>query len=201
MIHFAERFNGHQYASHFLDDATHINWVYTHSTKSQTILLWIFQLDTFIKRQFNQKIKIFWIDGETALGKLFDNWGTTEGLEFETSTPYSPEQNGSAERSGGVIVTKSRCIRIKASLPEDMWPETVKAAAYLLNRTPAKHLGWKSPVEDFQTSLGYTVIQPDIRYLRVYGCKVYVHIPEEIRRREQAHKLAPCAKIGYLVGY
>src|SRR5437764_10171220 len=66
---------------------------------------------------------------------------------------------------------------------------------------PAKHLGWKSPVEAFQTSLGYTVIQPDIRYLRVYGCKVYVYIPEEIRRREQAYKLAPCAKIGYLVGY
>src|SRR5438876_1118125 len=126
-------------------------------------------------QQFNQKIKIFRIDGETALGKLFDNWGMSEGLEFETSMPYSPEQNSSAECSGGVIVTKSHCIRIKASLPEDMWPETVKAAAYLLNRTPAKHLSWKSPVEAFQASLGYTVIQSDIGHLKVYECKAYMH--------------------------
>jgi len=63
-----------------------------------------------------------------------------EELEFETSTPCSPEQNSSAEHSGGMIVTKRHCIRIKASLPEDMWPETVKAAAYLLNHTLVKHL-------------------------------------------------------------
>ena len=202
IIHFSEGFNGHRYASHFLDDKTRMNWVYTHSAKSQTVLLQIFhEFDAFVKRQFNRKIKIFRIDGETALGKLFDDWGTNEGLEFETSTPYSPEQNGSAERSGGVIVNKSRCIRIRASLPEDMWPETVKAAAYLVNRTPAKHLGWRSPVEILQVSLGYTAIQPDIGHLRVYGCRVYVHIPEEIRRREQYHKLGPRAKIGYLVGY
>src|SRR5438552_3864729 len=145
------------------------------------MLLQIFQeFDFFVKQQFNRKIKIFRIDGETALRKLFDNWGTNEGLEFETSTLYSLEQNGSAECSGGVIVTKSHCMRIKASLLEDMWPETVKAAAYLLNHTPAKHLNWKSPDETFQASLGYTLVQPDIGHLKVYGCKAYIHIPEEI---------------------
>jgi len=162
-----------------------MNWVYTHSTKNQTTLLQIFQeFDVFVKWQFDRKIRIFRIDGETALGQQFDTWGMEEGLEFETSTPYSPEQNSSAERSGGVIVTKSRCICIKASLPEDMWPETVKATAYLLNCTPARQLGWKSPVEALQMSLGHTMIQPDIAYLKVYGCKVYVHIPEEICKWE-----------------
>ena len=202
MIHFPEGFNGHRYASHFLDDMTRMNWVYTHSTKNQTTLLQIFQeFDVFIKWQFDQKIRIFRIDGETALGQQFDTWGMEEGLKFETSTPYSPEQNSSAERSGGVIVTKSRCICIKASLPEDMWPETVKATAYLLNCTPARQLGWKSPVEALQMSLGHTMIRLDIAHLKVYRCKVYVHIPEEIRKQEWHHKLAPRAKIGYLIGY
>ena len=50
MIHFSEGFNGHQYASHFLDGKTQMNWVYTHSAKSQTVLLQIFQeFDAFIK--------------------------------------------------------------------------------------------------------------------------------------------------------
>jgi hypothetical protein len=31
MIHFSEGFNGDKYASHFLNDRTRMNWVYTHS--------------------------------------------------------------------------------------------------------------------------------------------------------------------------
>ena len=98
-----------------------MNWVYTHSAKTQTVLLRIFQeFDAFVRRQFNRKVKVFRIDGETALGKLFDDWGTDEGLEFETSTPYAPEQNGSAEHFRGVIIMKSCCMQITALLPEDM---------------------------------------------------------------------------------
>jgi len=82
-----------------------------------------------------------------------------------------------------------------------MWPEIIKASAYLVNRTPSKHLDWKSPIERLQISLGRTIIKPDIGHLKVYGCKTYVYIPEEIRERERHHKLAPRAKIGYLVGY
>jgi hypothetical protein len=133
--------------------------------------------------------------------KRFDTWATGEGIDFETSTPYSPEQNGSAERSGGVIMAKSRCIRINASLLEEMWPEIVKASAYLLNRTPSKHLEWKSSLENLQISLGRTIIRPDIGHLKVYGCRAYVYTPEEVRKKERHYKLAPRARIGYLVGY
>jgi hypothetical protein len=82
-----------------------------------------------------------------------------------------------------------------------MWPEIVKASAYLLNRTPSKHLEWKSPLENLQISLGRTIIRPDIGHLKVYGCRAYVYTPEEVRKKERHYKLAPRAKIGYLVGY
>ena len=101
----------------------------------------------YIKRQFEKKIKIFRINNKSALKNNFKAWTRREEIDLETSVPYSPEQNGSAERSGGVIVAKARCIRAHANLPEDMWPETVKAAVYLMNRTPNKRLAWKSPAE------------------------------------------------------
>src|SRR5436853_2944635 len=202
MIYFHKGFNGDRYASHFLDDKTRINWVYTHSEKTQRAFLEIFEdFTTYIQRQFGIKIKIFRTDNETSLGNDFKAWARREGIDLETSTPYAPEQNGSAERSGGVIVAKARCIRIHANLPEEMWPETVKAAAYLVNRTPTKRLAWKSPAESLQNALGRTVVRPDISHLRVYGCKVYAYIPQEIREREAYHKLALRARIGYLVGY
>jgi transposase InsO family protein len=179
-----------------------MNWVYTHPEKTQAALLDIFkEFTAYVERQFGRKIKIFRIDGEASLGKRLDDWATGKGIDFETSTPYSPEQNGPAERSRGGMVVKSRCVRVRASLPEEMWPEITKASAYLVNRTPSKHLNWKSLLERLQISLGRPIIKPDIGHLRVYGCKAYVYIPEEIREREKHHKLAPGAKIGYLVGY
>ena len=39
MIHFLEGFNGDLYASHFLDDKTRMNWVYTHLQKTRASLL------------------------------------------------------------------------------------------------------------------------------------------------------------------
>jgi transposase InsO family protein len=121
MIHFSEGFNGDRYASYFLDDKTRMNWVYTHSEKTQQVLLDIFEEFTaYIERQFSKKIKIFRIDGETSLGKRFDNWATDAGIDFEISTPYSPEQNGSAERSRGVIVAKARYTSIRANLSEEI---------------------------------------------------------------------------------
>src|SRR5271155_1772401 len=80
MIHFSEGFNGDRYASHFLEDKTRMNWVYTHSQKTEPILLDIFQeFEAFVRRQYNQKIKIFRINGEISLGKRFDSWATDEG--------------------------------------------------------------------------------------------------------------------------
>ena len=77
----------------------------------------------------------------------------------------------------------------------------MKAAAYLVNRILTKRLAWKSPAECLRNALGHTIIKPDISHLRVYGCKAYAYIPEEVREREAHHKLAPRARIGYLIGY
>ena len=63
-----------------------------------------------------------------------------EGLTIEQSAPYTPQQNGAAEQSGGVIITKARTMQIEAHLPEEIWPEPVKAARYLVNRTPSNQL-------------------------------------------------------------
>jgi hypothetical protein len=90
-------------------------------------------------------------------------------------------------------------MRIEANLPESLWPKIVSAAGYLMNRTPRKSFGWKSPWQDLQECLGLPVHQPDISHLKVYGCKAYALIPpEKIPRKD---KLAPRAEIGWLIGY
>jgi hypothetical protein len=92
---------------------------------------------------------------------------------------------------------RARAMRIEANLPDDLWPESCKTAPYLLNRTPTKQLGWKTPLEALQQALGRPIQPPNITHLRVFGCRTYPmnqHIP-------RSKKLEPRAYIGYLVGY
>jgi hypothetical protein len=51
-----------------------------------------------------------------------------QGITMEPLAPNTLEQNGSAERSGGVII------------PEELWPEAVETAGYLINRTIQEEL-------------------------------------------------------------
>ena len=89
-------------------------------------------------------------------------------LTVEPSAPNTQDQNGGAERSGGVIKEKARAMRGK--LPTNLWREIVKAAVYLDARTPKQRLGWKTPYETFY---GHKPVQD---HLRVFGCKAFVMI-------------------------
>lgn len=96
-----------------------------------------------------------------------------------------------------MITMGARTIRISANLPENLWPEIVRAAGYLINRTPAKQLEWRSPLEDLQTNMGVTNPKPRIAHLRTYGCRDY----SLIYKIPKKQKLRPRAQIGYLIGY
>jgi hypothetical protein len=78
---------------------------------------------------------------------------------------------------------------VTSNLPLQLSLEIYVAAAYLLNRTPTRTIGWKTLFE-----IAY-LKQPSIAYLQVYGCCVYalcLQIP-------RGDKLLPRALIGYLV--
>jgi hypothetical protein len=76
-------------------------------------------------------------------------------VRIEPSTPNTPAQNGGAERSGGVIASKARAMRAGVRLPEELWPEIVRAAVYLNNRTPKYAYKWKTPYDRFHTYVAH----------------------------------------------
>jgi hypothetical protein len=121
----------------------------------------------------------------------------------EITTPYTPEQNGVAERTMRTIFGKVRTAIEDSNLPQELWPEILLGAVHITNRTATSSLDKMTLAEAFkrQVQLGlqdadYT---PDISHLHVLGCKVYVNIPKE--RRVKSAKLAPHAEEGYLIGF
>jgi hypothetical protein len=102
-----------------------------------------------------------------------------QGISFEPLASDTHDQNGQAERSGGVIMAKARLMRIRAKLPYDLWQETVNTAVYLYNRTPRYANDWQTSYERFYTYLGQqegtgnTARKPQLAHLKAYGCRAY----------------------------
>jgi hypothetical protein len=80
-----------------------------------------------------------------------------------------------------------------------MWPEAYKSTVFILNRTPTKQLGWKTPykVAYSETKSRKTNCKPYIGNLYKFGSQAYTRI-QNIPGKDKVH---PRAQIGYLIGY
>jgi hypothetical protein len=54
-----------------------------------------------------------------------------------------------------------------------LWAEATRTAIYVQNRNPHKVLENKTPKEVFSGKV------PEVSHLRIFGCPVYIHIPED----------------------
>eukprot|EP00951_Prasinocladus_malaysianus_P011625 scaffold86084_cov14-Prasinocladus_malaysianus.AAC.1 len=76
-----------------------------------------------------------------------------------------------------------------ANLPAAYWACGMHAAVHIRNRI------WSEGANGIPYELLYGS-PPDLSHLRVFGCKAYVHIPRELRR-----KMDDRAWLGVFVGY
>jgi hypothetical protein len=73
--------------------------------------------------------------GEYA-SKKFQNVCIQERIKLEHTIPYTPEQNGIAERNIRTLSEMMRAFIGHAKAPTSMWPYALKHSAYVLNRLP-----------------------------------------------------------------
>jgi hypothetical protein len=88
------------------------------------------------ERQYNLSVKILKLNRETSLLTNFENWASKKGIIIKQLPLYTLDQNGAAERSGGVLIARATSLQIEANFPETLWPEIYCTASYLINRSP-----------------------------------------------------------------
>ncbi|EED21271.1 hypothetical protein TSTA_085020 [Talaromyces stipitatus ATCC 10500] len=181
--------NGDVYALHLFDPFTKYHALATTPTKSVNFdLQWLIE---DVKRTFHVVIEVIHCDGESAInGNDFKDWCKSKRKTLVTTVPNTPEQNGPSERAGGLITTRTRSAIQEANLPTGLWPYVMQAMVYIINRTPTKAIGYKTPYE-----MAYGK-KPYIGNLYLLGSKAYVRI-----NTKKSEKMEPRAQIGYLVGY
>lgn len=98
-----------------------------------------------------------------------------KGIIHEKTAPYSPAQNGIAERMNRTLVETARALLHEAGLPPVFWAEAVNTAAYVRNRCSKRLLNGKVPEEI------YSQRYQSVRHFKVFGCLAYAWIPAKHR--------------------
>ena len=123
-------------------------------------------------------------------GQYFQLYLKQCGIVHSVSPPYSPKQNGLAERANRTLMEGARCMIEDSRLTKPFRGYAVTTAAHIHNRLPSRSHEDKSPLEH------WTGETPSIGHLRVFGSVTYMHIPGETRK-----KLDPRSRKCILVGY
>ncbi|KAG8480618.1 hypothetical protein CXB51_024788 [Gossypium anomalum] len=125
--------NGQQYFITFIDDYSRYGYLYLIHEKSQS-------LDVF---------KTYKAEVENQLNKKIKNVRSDRGGEYygRYDGSGSPSMNGVAD----------------STLPESLWGEALKTAAYILNRVPKKAVA-KTPYEL------WTSQKPSLKHFHIWGC-------------------------------
>eukprot|EP00168_Porphyra_purpurea_P003952 TRINITY_DN1457_c0_g1_i3.p1 TRINITY_DN1457_c0_g1~~TRINITY_DN1457_c0_g1_i3.p1 ORF type:complete len:899 (+),score=181.15 TRINITY_DN1457_c0_g1_i3:879-3575(+) len=113
---------------------------------------------------------------EEYSGTSIQDWLDAKGIETQTSSRYSTEQNGVAERYNRVLQERVLAALADRKLEKKWWAEAGKAVNYVNNRIPSRGEAL-TPYELFH---GKT---PNVGNLRVFGCRVWVHVPRPTRRK------------------
>ena len=105
------------------------------------------------------------VDMSTMLGDL--------GVFHSTTSPYSPHQNGIAERSNRTIFELATACMHACGLAVKWWTFAVAYVVHTLNHLPNRALNLKST-----PYIEINHIVPDVSYFRTFGCDAYMVLPE-----------------------
>jgi hypothetical protein len=75
----------------------------------------------------------------------------------------------------------------------EFWAEAMNTTVYIKNRCPTKALESKTPQE------AWTGKKPDVSHLRIFSCKAFAHISDEMKRKLES-KSMPCVFLRYCEG-
>ncbi|GJZ81531.1 retrovirus-related pol polyprotein from transposon TNT 1-94 [Tanacetum coccineum] len=161
---------GNRYFITFIDDCSRYTYVYLLKSKDQAFETFkIYKAE--VENQRGKKIQILRSDrGGEYFSTEFSSYCESHGLIHQRTTPYTPQQNGVAERKNRVLQDMINAMLVSANLPKNLWGEALLTACHVSNRIIAKKLK-VSPYEIWKGR------KPNISYFRVWGCLAYYKVP------------------------
>ncbi|GJU23934.1 retrovirus-related pol polyprotein from transposon TNT 1-94 [Tanacetum coccineum] len=182
--------NGKKYILVIVDDYSRYTWTLFLRSKDETPEV-LKDFLMMIQRNLQaQVISVRTDRGTKFLNKTLHAYFKEEGIEHQTSTPRTPEQNGVVERQNRTLVEAARTMLSASKLPLSFWAEAVATACYTQNR---------SIIISTHGKTAYHIIndrKPSIKHLHIFGCICYITRDGE-NLDKMKEKGDPCVMVGY----
>ncbi|CAJ2671832.1 unnamed protein product [Trifolium pratense] len=180
---------GNKYFITFTDDFTRKTWVDILQNKASAFESFK-RFKAVAEKESSCQILTLRTDrGGEFLSEAFNRFCTDQGIKRQLTTAYTPQQNGVSERKNRTIMNMVRCMLSDKSVPKKFWPESVKWAVYVLNRSPTLSVKDTTPEE------AWSGMKPSVKHFKVFGCLAFVHVPDA-QRKKLDDKSIKCVHLG-----
>jgi transposase InsO family protein len=119
-----------------------------------------------VQHQYGQDILMIRSENGTEFKNYtLNDFLSEEGIRHQYSSPYTPQQNGVAEWKDRTLMDMARTILTEFKSLYNFWAKAINTAFHATNRLYLFKGLNKTPYEIL------TGNNPNIKYLRVFGCK------------------------------
>ncbi|GJS88098.1 retrovirus-related pol polyprotein from transposon TNT 1-94 [Tanacetum coccineum] len=185
-----ETINGKKYILVIVDDYSRYTWNLFLRSKDETLEV-LKEFLKMIQRKIQaQVIMVRTEKGTKFLNKTFHAYFKEEGIENQTSTPRTPEQNGVVKRWNRTLVEAARTMLSASKLTLFFWAEAITTTCYTQNRSLIIPRHEKTP---------YHIInerKPTLKHLHIFGCTCYL-----VKDGENLNKMKEKGDLCIFVGY
>ena len=135
----------YRYFVTFIDNYNKYTWIYFLRPKSE--VFFVFQkFVAYVETQFSSRIKVLRSNsGGEYMSHEFHDFLQNKGIVSQRSCPYTPQQNGVAERKNRHLLDVVRTLLLESSVPSTFWVEALSTTIYLINQLPSHVLDFASP--------------------------------------------------------
>lgn len=160
--------HGAVYFLTFIDDYSRYGYVYLLSYRHEALNMFK-RFIAEVETKLDQKVKTLRTDrGREYLSDMFKGFCEEKGIQRQLTIPYTPQQNGVAERRNRTLLDMVRSMMAQANLPIRFWGDALLTSTYILNRVPSKSVS-TTPYELWNGRV------PSLDHLRPWGSAGYVH--------------------------
>lgn len=185
-----ESFNDKRYFITFIDDYSRKIWVYFLKKKSKAINVFK-KFKVMVEKTIGKFIRALWSDRGGEYNSVdFINYCEQQGVKRFLIAPYSPQQNGVADRKNQNILDIVRSMLKSKKMLKEFWAEAVQCSIYVQNRSLHVKL------EDKTLQEAWSGQKPTVSHLKIFGSVAYAHVSDQ-----QITKLEDKSKKFVFIGY
>ena len=146
------------------------------------------------ERQSGQKIcRLCSDNGSEFINQTMAEFCRRNGIVHETTIPYTPEQNGIAERAIAIFFEMVQSMLYMAGISLHYWGEAFTYAVHIWTLCSTTVLNSVVPYE------AWTGHKPDVSHLRVFGSLGWAHIPKQVHKGKLESQAVKVRMLGWWV--